>query len=184
MQGSLALVTAWGILLLAFLNCSPKGAGVYDAKQSQFRSARYKCQLNLPASERWQAQACADAQSGIIFEASNPSGLLYLFVAAETLNSNLEDYYLLLKVSNRLEQKPGYEYYGRSSETLQGTPALRFIYASDVEDSAIGRQRFVYVNVLLKNGKTNYRLIVYTLHEAYERKKDLIEQVVKGFRFL
>ena len=178
---------AAGGLLFAFtaLTCAPMGGrDLYDSQSCRFRSEKNRCELTLPSGDQWQGRAPGDASTGIIFEASNPSKLLYLFFAAETLNSDLEDYYLLLKMSNRLDQKPAYEFFGQSTESVQGVEALRFVYAADVDDTSIGRQRFVYVNVLFKKGKMNYRLIVYTLQEAYDRKKDLIEQVVQGVRFL
>lgn len=176
----LGLLTA-----LTALACAPMGGGdLYDHEARRFRSEKNHCELTLPSGDQWQGRAARDISTGIIFEASNPSKLLYLFFAAETLNSDLEDYYLLLKVSNRLEEKPSYEFFGQSTESIQGVRALRFVYAADVDDAGIGRQRFVYVNVLYKKGKRNYRLIVYTLQEAYDRRKDLIEQVIKGVRFL
>lgn len=167
----------------AFL-CAPVATrDLFDASSCRFRSERHGCEITLPA-DQWQGHSNDDSKTGIIFEASAPSKLVYLFFAAETLNSDLEDYYLLLKISNRLDQKPSYEFFGQSIETVQGERALRFVYAADVDDASIGRQRFVYVNVLFKKGKTNYRLIVYTLQEAYDRKKEMIEQIIQGVRLL
>jgi hypothetical protein len=176
---------AYGAVLLGlFAVACTQGlaTGKFDSKSNLFRSNKYHCELQLPAGDSWKT--IAQNQKDIIFEAYNTPKIIYVFIAAESLNTELEDYFLLLKMSNKFDQREGYQFIGKTMEKVNGEEGLRFIYSAEIADEQIGKQQFTYDNVLFKSRGMNYRLIIYTLSDAYERKREYINQIIQGFKFI
>jgi hypothetical protein len=161
-----------------------KTIGRFDAQTSTFRAGEYGCSWALPSGIEWEPTARRKREPDVLFEASSPSKLLFVFLGAESLDAELEDYFLMLKVKNRFDQRKGYTFFGKTSESVNGAPALRFVYSANVGQGETGEGEFTYANVLLKNRGYNFRLIVYTLSEAYERKRETIDAIIRGFQFM
>jgi hypothetical protein len=168
-----------------FFACSShKLAGRFEDKNLLFSSAEFRCSLQLPKVDGWRHEENRKENGDIIFEIYNPSKILYVFLAAESLNSSLEDYFLLVKMSNKFDQREDYRFFGKSNETINEREALRFVYSAQIATDDIGKDDFTYTTVLFKNGPLNYRLMVYTLTDAFERKKEMIDEIVHGFRIM
>lgn len=178
-----AILALFAVIAFSCSSHKPVADFSFHEEKNRFRSDRYGCEMQLPMPEEWNTEPVSEEQSDIVFHASHPGKILYVFLAAESLNSDLEDYFLLLKVSNQLDRREGYELHGKRLEQVNGEPALRFVYTAEIEDPELGATRFTYVNVLFRRGPVNFRLMVYTLTEAFERKRDFIEQVIRGMHF-
>lgn len=165
-----------------FLFCAEtKLAGKYNEDTYTFKEPDCYYELKLPSLPGWEIPTEKNPEKDIIFEARNTGKILYVFLAAESLNSDIEDYFLLLKLSNKLEQQEGYRLLEKSIEKVNGEPCLQFVYSAEISDNEIGTQNFTYTNALFKKHGINYRLMVYTLTDAYQRKKELINSIIHGF---
>jgi len=82
---------------LIVISCSSvKLTGSYDRNNNVFVSKKYNFIFRLPKGCNWKID---NTQNGdIIFNATDIGKLIYVYVAAESLNSSLEDYFLLLKL--------------------------------------------------------------------------------------
>lgn len=173
----------FAIQICLLLCCSSgKYLGFYNEKTHTFRSEEYSCEIKLPGDEGWNVALKKVPEGDFFFEAYRPGKIITVLAAAETLNSDLEDYFILLKLTNKIEQLEGYKFVGKRTQKINNNPAVVFIYSATIDDQEIGKQEFTYTNALLKKGKINYRLIVYTLTEAYERKIDYINEILNGFK--
>ncbi len=149
---------------------------------NKYISKEYNFEIELPGESKWKVKE--EKVGDIVFEADNIGKILYVFVAVESLNSDIEDYYLLLKLSNKLDQQKGVNLIGENIGILNGEKYLKFVYTADIEDEKIGLRNFTYTNVLLKKFGLNYRLMIYTLTDGFERKKELINDIIERFRFI
>jgi len=138
----------------------------------------------LPEISGWINTPRKIRDGDIIFEARNPGKIIYLFLSVETLNSDLEDYYLLLKVANKLDAHEGFRHYGKSLEVINDEKTLKYVYSVLINDPKVGQLDVTYTNYLFKKYEMNYRLVIYTLSENYEKKRNIIEGIANGFRFV
>ncbi len=123
-------------------------------------------------------------KSDIFFEAHNQLNLIYLFLAAEQVETSLEDYLILLKFANNIENQPHFEKLKEEKKMINGQPALIYSYSADVDFSELGKSNMTYMLAILRGPTWTYRLVIYTLSEAYDRKTDLIETILAGFEIL
>jgi hypothetical protein len=203
------------LAVLAISCSSTRQAGPILENDNLTYLDRANCiELKLPRVKGWTAgiPSREELARNIVYGAVHVGKILNLVLSVEALNSDLEDYLILLKRANSFDKRPGYKLGSLDSFMLNGQRALRFVYTADVitldssllydddtlagdstgdsladEDSTdtlspILRTPYVYTNVFMKHREFNYWLEISTLEEGYERRKPFIDEVVQGLR--
>jgi hypothetical protein len=163
--------------------------------------------LTLPRIKGWNAGIPAEGLArNIVYGAVHVGKIMNLVLSVEPLNGDLEDYYILVKRANDFEKRSGFKNMALDSFILNGQKALRFVYQADVitvdstllieeEDSLAAEDGsdtlspyvftpYVYTNIFMKYNEFDYWLEISTLGEGYERRKQFIEEVVKGLQVI
>jgi hypothetical protein len=167
--------------------------------------------LTLPRVKGWNAGIPSEGLArNIVYGAIHVGKILNLVLSVEPLNSDLEDYYILIKRANDFEKRSGFQKIALDTFTLNGRKAMRFIYKADVvtidssllyendtlandstADSSAASDStdslspyiytpYVYTNIFMKYDEFDYWLEISSLEEGYERRKPFIEEVMKG----
>lgn len=145
--------------------------------------------LRLPTITGWETQLPDSATHGrVAFLAMHLGKLVNLALTLEPLNSDPQDYFILVNEANRFETRPGYAPIARDTIRLNGKPAIRYAYRADVElppadtltDTLPRIRPYVFTNVFYKHRDRNLWLEINTLAETYDRKISFIDSIVNG----
>jgi hypothetical protein len=202
------------ISLLLFAACSSTrqaGPLLKDDNLTYTDKANH-IELKLPRVKGWNAGIPSkdELARNIVYGAVHVGKILNLVLSVEALNSDIEDYVILIKRANSFEKRPGYKLMALDSFVLNGRKAMRFVYKADVlsidssmlydDDTLAGDSTadslaaadstdtlspiihtpYVYTNIFTQYNEFDFWLEVSTLEEGYERRKPFIEDVVKG----
>jgi hypothetical protein len=92
-----------------------------------------RIELRLPRIRGWTAGIPEkDLARNIVYGAIHMGKILNLVLSVEPLNSDLEDYFILIRRANDFEGRPGYQKMALDTFTLSGQKALRYVYKADV----------------------------------------------------
>ena len=211
----MAKILLVALLLLAACSSTRQAGPLLKDDNLTFTDKADHIELKLPRVKGWNAGIPSkdELARNIVYGAVHVGKILNLVLSVEALNSDLEDYYILIKKENTFEKRPGYKLLALDSFTLNGRKAMRFVYKADVlsldssilyDDtsssdstgdslaaadstdtlSPIIHTPYVYTNIFAKHNEFDFWLEVSTLEEGYERRKPFIEDVVKGLKVL
>ncbi|MFP4521187.1 MAG: hypothetical protein ACLFQK_03495 [Fibrobacterota bacterium] len=166
--------------------CGPKPHFSQDG--TTYINRDFKCSLSLPGIKGWTYvypdYTKDDRPDDIIFEAEHYGRLINVFLTAQKINSGLEDFLILIKMSENLTESSSF----REEETVRinvnGVEGIRYIYSAQSEDPGGDGSRYIFINNLFKYREFNYNLIVATLYNEYGRKKELMDKIADGFGVL
>jgi hypothetical protein len=170
------------LLVLAGCGPKPKLTGEYDDKTLVYRNPDFSCEFRLPDMQGWQGSIVN--LDDVIFYAFHQGQILDVFFGVESINSDLSDYLLLLRKTHKYDELPGYYDLGTDTLTINGLPCLKYVYMANHSTENLGTNNYTFVNVFYKHKYFNYRIIVYTLSEVYEKKKDIIAQIYNSFKII
>lgn len=178
--------------LLLCLGCAGPKKGVLMDYGLTFESREKHVRLALPRMPGWDTTIPGKESalaSCVVFGAVHAGKLTNVLLSVEPINSDLEDYFLIINEENGLDRRPGYIDMGMEKISLNGTEALKFTYAADVDlaggqGDSLDLKTFVYTNILAKHEEFNYWLEVSVRSEVYETKKKLVEDIINRFEVL
>lgn len=143
-----------------------------------------KIKFCLPQKHGWDIDSHKiESDNNIIFEAVNVAKLIDISLSAEDINSSIEDYYLLIRNINNFDINGNLIF--KEKIKVNNINAIKFIYKTDIitnqEKNVI--RPYIITNIIFKNENYNFWLEIATMKEAYERKKNYIENIINGIRF-
>ncbi len=205
------------ILLLCMCSSTKQGQAIPPVKDDKLTYVNKggHISLELPKIKGWTTGVPSeDFARNIVFGAVHVGKIINLILSIEPLNSDLEDYYILVKKANDFEKRSGFKKMALDTFTLNGEKALKFTYMANVvsidsallnlydslandstSDSLVEEDTttypspykftaYVYTNIFMKYDEFNYWLEVSTLEEGYDRRKPFIDELIKGLKIL
>jgi len=180
------------VFLFLCAGCAGTEKGVLQDLGLTYESRARHVRLALPRMAGWETSLMgrdSPLPKSVVFGAVHQGKLVNVILSVEPLNSDLEDYLLIIREANEFDKRPGYQDMGRGDITLNGQPAVKFVYRADVDmaggkGDSLDLKTYVYTNVLMKYNEFNVWLEISTRGEAYERKGKLIEDIYEGLEVL
>ncbi|MFH0919447.1 MAG: hypothetical protein V1913_03730 [Fibrobacterota bacterium] len=145
--------------------------------------------LRLPPVPGWETQIPDTPNvTKVAFIAMHLGKLVNLALSIEPLNSDPQDYFILVNEANQFASRPGYAAVSKDTLRLHGRPVVKYVYRADIElppadtlaDTLPRIRPYVFTNIFYKHRAHSVWLEMNTLGEAYDRKTAFIDSIVNG----